>query len=200
MITVYHVIVDQMGHEYLEIASWLAQLFIVLIALIAAYVARGQLKEMGDYRRQRVRIANAQLLMELDNRWDSIEMLRARSIFNAMKEAISAQVGTNNPRVGDDARKDLVQLAWQAALQAKRTNVPNEYRRLMSICGFFETVGLMVHKDYIMIDDVLELFLGPVVDIERCFGGHIEDLAKEAGVPDGLYRHALILSEQAAKR
>jgi hypothetical protein len=198
MITVYHVIIDEMGHEGLEIAAWLSQLFIVVIALIAAYVARGQLKEMGVYRQQRVRIANAQLLLELDNRWDSKDMHGSRLIFARTHNAITQKVGGDHPIVKDGERKKFIQEAWAEELQKKRGESPQEYAKLMDICGFFETVGLMVDKNYIQFGDVVELFGGPIDNVGTCFGGHIAAREKEMGVLAGLYKHALNLSRRAA--
>jgi len=48
----------------------------------------------------------------------------------------------------------------------------------------------MVDRNYISADDVFGLFAGPIVQALMSFNGHIEDLAKETGVPDGLYEHA----------
>lgn len=197
---VYHVIVEEMRHEYMETASWGAQLFIVVIAIAAAIVALRQLGEMSRYRRQRLRIANAQLLMHLDNRWDSHDLHNSRLSFRAMRNAIHAKIGSENPRVGDAERKNLMKQEWANNLREKRANDPEGYSRLMAMCGFFETVGLMVQREYIQIDDVLELFLGPIIDIDMCFGGHIAELEKEMGTPVGLYKHALNLSRQAARR
>lgn len=198
MITVYHVIVDDMGHGSLEVCSWIAQLLIVAIAIVAAFVAKGQLKEMGDYRLQRVRIANAQLLMELDKRWDSREMHESRLIFKRTFDAISKKVATDHGTVKDGEREKLMQGEWVNELHKKRKENPEEYTKLMDMCGFFETVGLMVDKDYIKFDDVKELLEGPIVNIGKCFRGHIESLEKETGVLAGLYKHALALSRRAA--
>jgi hypothetical protein len=197
-IQIYHVIVEGMHHELMEILSWSAQLFIVLITIIAALVARWQLREMGEYRQQRLLIANAQLLMELDGRRDSEDMRDSRRIFTTTRDAINAKIGAENPRANDDEKKRLVAQAWMDSLHEKRTNDQREYATLMLMCGFFETVGLMVDRHYVSPGDVLELFLGPIAAIEMCFGGHIRSLERETGVLAGLYKHARNLSQRAA--
>lgn len=198
MVEVYHVIVDAVEHPNLEVLSWLAQLIIVIAVIATALVARSQLKEMSVFRKQRLRILNATLLMELDNRWDSTEMQASRKIFREMKDHLEETVGAANPVAGDHKRIELAKQAWSNALKEKRKNSIDEYSQLMAICGFFETVGLMVKRQYIMTEDVVDLFKGPMVNIETCFGGHIEDLGNETGMPHGLYEHARSLSRLAA--
>jgi hypothetical protein len=49
-------------HSWLEVASWIAQIALAILAVIAAFFAYRQLKEMSDYRESRLRIANATLI------------------------------------------------------------------------------------------------------------------------------------------
>jgi hypothetical protein len=184
----------------LELLSWGAQLLLVVIAIGAAFVAAYQLREMGRYRSQRLQIANAQFLMNLDDRWDSQRMQESRVILNAMRENIMKKVGSANPTLNDAERTRHIKQEWIASLQDKRDNSPDEYAVLMSFCGFFETVGLMVDRQYVQNDDVFELFLGPIIDVATYFGGHIAELEKETGMPEGLYRHALNLAREGERR
>lgn len=68
-------------HEWLEYASWAAQILVAAIALIAAIVAYRQLKEMADYRKQRIQIANANMLMQLVHRFESHDMTELGNCF-----------------------------------------------------------------------------------------------------------------------
>jgi hypothetical protein len=58
----------------------------------------------------------------------------------------------------------------------------------------------MVKRYYIAADDVLDLLKQPIIAVERCFKGHIEERAKEMGMPNGLFEHALYLGVLAAGR
>jgi hypothetical protein len=149
VVQVYHVIIDSISPEWLEFLSWGAQLFLVFVAIGAGIVAVYQLSEMSTYRSQRLRIANAQLLMQLDNRWDSQALKESRLIFNAMHDEILVTVGAANPAVNDTERKRHIALEWANMLREKRKASREEYASLMAMCGFFETVGLMVGRDYV---------------------------------------------------
>ncbi len=126
-------------------------------------------------------------------------MHASRMIYHATRDEINAKVGVDHPRANDGERKKFIEKAWIDSLGAKRINDPKQYGQLMAICGFFETVGLMVEKEYIKVDDVFKLFMGPIVNIEMCFGGHITELENETGVLAGLYEHARNLSRRAAR-
>ena len=65
----------------------------------------------------------------------------------------------------------------------------------MRFCGFFETVGLMVERGYMPIEEIDRLFRGPVLTVNSCFRIHIAECEKETGVPAGLYEHALSLAD-----
>jgi hypothetical protein len=195
----YQVAVESIHHPWLEWVSWGAQILLFAVAVVAAAFGRRQLREMTDYREQRLRIANAQLLMDLDNRWDSKDMHESRMLFNKVRDDINETVGAANPKAKDNERERKIEDAWVEKLAAMRVNDAANYGKLMAICSFFETVGLMVKREYIQADDVLELLLGPIMNIEKCFGGHIKALEKEMGVLAGLYEHALNLSKLAAR-
>jgi hypothetical protein len=63
----------------------------------------------------------------------------------------------------------------------------------MSICGFFETAGLMVKRGYVPAEDLINLFGGPLGIVSTCYRAHIQERQKETGVLAGLYEHALEL-------
>jgi hypothetical protein len=191
-------------HEWLEYASWIAQIIVAVIALaaaivagIAAFVAWQQLGEMTNYRRQRLKIANATLLMELDHRFDSGELAEARKLIMKIAEEIGVAISTARPLVNDQEKLQRIIDEWTRRLADMRANDGDKYSLLLRLGGFFETVGMMVKREYVSKDDALGLFMGPIVMFGRNFKPHIEERQKEAGVPAGMFEHALYLYELA---
>jgi len=88
-------------HGWVEYAAWIAQIIVTLVAIGAAFVAWWQLGEMRDYRNQRLKIANAALLMELDHRFDSKELTEARELFVHMGEEISSSISAKHPLINE---------------------------------------------------------------------------------------------------
>ena len=81
-----------------------------------------------------------------------------------------------------------------------RTQDLENYSVIMRICGFFETVGVMVGQGYIPIEEIDRLFRGPILAMDTCFRDHISQRQNETGVPPGLYEHALSLADQIDQR
>jgi hypothetical protein len=178
--------------EWLERASWICQIVLTIVAVVTAVFAAVQLW-IGT------RIYQATLLLELDARWDSQELRDARKLFAKMGEDITKIVSNANPLANDGAKEALLRAEWTKVLRDMRTQSEAEYLKLIGWCGFFETVGLMVKRRYISRSDIIDLFEGPLVDLDRTFRNHFEEREKEMGVPAGLFEHALLLSKSALK-
>jgi len=184
-------------HGWIETASWIAQIAVAIVALAGAVVACYQLREMADYRRQRLRIANATLLMELDQRFDSKEMTEARNLFIEMRESDERGYLWTPSLLNEEEKMAKMADEWTKQLSELREKQKDKYSLLLSLGGFFETVGMMVKRKYISKDDALGLFSGPVIAFGRNFSEHIAARQNEAGVPPGLFEHALYLYQLA---
>ena len=174
-------------HEWLEYASWAAQILVAAIALIAAIVAYRQLKEMADYRKQRIQIANANMLMQLVHRFESHDMTESRQLFSKIKDEVNHTICARHPVAVDEEKLQRITDEWTQYLNTLRKDEGEKYFTLLRIVDFFEEVGTMIKKKYISPDDAMELFKGPILAVGRNFSRHISSRQKEIGVPDGLF-------------
>ncbi|MER9047678.1 hypothetical protein NKH89_10425 [Mesorhizobium sp. M0923] len=182
--------------NWLEIAYWISQIILTVIAFVAAIAAWNQLTQAENARLAQLRAMNATLLMELDNRWDSAEMREARRICFEWTQKINETI--SGKQFADQQQRSVaISDEWTKLLRDCRIRDMKEYGKLMGMCGFFETVGLMVKKDYIAASDVIDLLKGPMLAVEMWFGGHIAEREKEMGVANGLYENALNLVKLA---
>lgn len=188
---------DLGAHPWLEDVSWAAQIVLVIVAIIAAKLAYDQLSEIRASTQKEVQIANATLLMELDKRWDS-DLKAARKIYGFARDEINLSVSQMYPLARDGEKELRVQEAWTRRLDDMRANNKDDYRELMAIMGFFETVGLMVKLGYISSEPIIELFGGTIANIGKHFDAHLEKRANEMGVPNGLFEHARELCKDAS--
>jgi hypothetical protein len=69
---------------------------------------------------------------------------------------------------------------------------------LLRICGFFETVGCVVHAGYVPAKDVLDLLSVSILTASMVFRPHIKKLLEE-GAPDNFFENFLWIVEQAER-
>lgn len=83
------------------------------------------------------------LLMRLDQIWDSNDYIHSRTIINQHASGSTLEEGSHN------LRESLVSLDEANA---------EEYFIMIRIANFFENLGFIVYKDYLNRKDALELF------------------------------------------
>jgi hypothetical protein len=173
----------------------ICQIGLFLASIAAALFAYFSLRELRNEQRQHLQIAKASFLMEIDLRWDSEEIRKARRMYFAIGEDIKKIIAEENLVANDSIRQQKYREKWREALSQNRKADLDNYITLMALCGFFETVGLMVSRDYVKLDEIDALLRGPILGIDDCFRDHIKDRCNEMGVPNGLYEHALKLCD-----
>ena len=200
------VIVLPAEHHWLEIVFWISQIVIMIIAAGAAYFAyhhvketREHVKEANEARKQALKISHANLILSLGARWDSAAMTRARSLSAKLREEINTRISTNRPLSKEPDKIALIKAEWKEVLAKMRVSDTPNYIRLLSICGFFENVGLFVKAGYITESDVFGLFRGSIMIIDMCFREHLEERSKELTVSPGYMEHVLYLCDLAKK-
>src|ERR1700684_220819 len=176
-------------HPWLEDLSWIAQIALVLAAIVGAKLAYDQLVEIRKSSVQEVQIANASLLIQLDKRWD-IDLSECRKKLAHLRDEINRSVTDSNPLANDGAKDNLVVQEWTSRLREIRKHQKDDYAHLMAIIGFFETVGLMVDLGYIDRAPIVELFGGTIISVVKFFDAHIVERGNEMGVPEGLFKNA----------
>jgi len=191
-------IAQSSGPYWLEIIYWISQIFLTLIAGVTAWFAYDQLVALKHNRDQELRISHANLILSLDHRWDN-ELAAARSAFKKAQEEIKKSILDKDPRVGGTEKAKRTREKWTEMLRRIRDTDPDQYRQFMSICGFFETVGMMVRQKYIDEAAVINLFEGSIVAVDECFRGHIDQRAAEDGVPKGFLEHTIYLCDLCKK-
>jgi hypothetical protein len=73
------------------------------------------------------------------------------------------------------------------------------YRIMMRTLNFFETVGQLVKRRYVLLADIGGLFRGPILDAGVVCVLHINDRQNERTVAPGLYENALFLISEIEK-
>lgn len=185
--------------HWLEFFYWVSQILILGVIVAAARYAKNQLDQMRSDSEQTLKNSQASILLGLDDRWESTPMMESRAMFVEVNREIIKNIADNFPEINDEARVERMKENWCTKLGTifRDDDDIDKYHKLMRMCGFFESVGLMVSRDYISEKDVLGLFRGSMVSIDRCYSKHIVERSHESGMPKGLYQHALSLCANA---
>lgn len=177
---------------WLQKIAWLSEIVVAVTAVAAARFAYFQITE-------HTRISHANLMMAIDRRW-LLDLREERDLFIKIRGELDALVAQENPHLSDLQKIELIKEKWTKTLQEMRTNSHETYLKLMSICFFLESVGLMTKKKYVNEDDIFGLLSGPIIFVDRFFRPHIEARANEMGVPKGFLEHALYLCDRSRVR
>ncbi len=76
-------------------------------------------------------------------------------------------------------------------------NGNERYRTMMRTLNFFETLGQLVKRRYVVLADIDGLFRGPILDAGVVCVSHIKDRQNERTV--ALYENALFLISEIEK-
>ena len=180
----------------MEIATWIvagANLALVLIAMFAL----GWAARHAGITQQ---TAFANFLLEIDRRWESEHMGRARVVFHDIKKDVEKDLKKNHDHLHGDQRNKKMRELYAEQVLHRRGNDRASYVELMRICGFLETVGYLVRNEYVPLTDIYGLFGGAILGFDDVFRLHLEKIANEEGVPPGYYEHTLFLADAIRKR
>jgi hypothetical protein len=140
----------------------------------------------------------ADLLLKLDDRFESQDMVAARTLMGTTRTKIETAVKAAKPKATASEFDALNRVEWGRELAAMKTSDPTGYMSLLSYAGFFETVGRMVDRNYISMEDVFGLFEHPIITMEHAFSEFAANRIA-AGAPPGLFEYAFSLAARTKK-
>jgi len=170
--------------SWFEVFYWGTGALIAVIALVAL--------------RQRVSQARANFLLQLFERWESLSEPRKK--MNAKYDAIKKDFFKEQAEFQD--QQVLKDLREECKLHVDRMRTKNKplYDQLIQYIGFFEAAGVMVRNRYIPLGIIIQLYKGPIFDVDVMFQLHIKEWQKRKGVPPGLFRNLLYLIKRTRRR
>jgi len=177
----------------LEEAYWLSQIGVLVVAAAGAVFAGYQLREIRRSNQRQADLAKATFLFDLDKLWESTQFAGARVAFEKLRADTEEHLRGHN---GDQhlSKEDRLTLEFSKRLYELKSQEMNGYTSLMSLCGFFETAGMLVDKGYVNLRDVDSLYGGTVLRLHETFAKHIEKRAEE--FPPGYLENFLLLAKR----
>jgi len=172
----------------------------IIFAAFQVRYAKQQLEQSKNYSKITAQQAQATLLLKLIEIWDTDELINSKLATNAFESRERDIVYSRHKELSDNQIKIKLKEHYRATIGELRLSDNERYIAMMRLLSFFETVGLFVEKEYVLLSDIDGLFRGPILDVGLIWERHIkEDKRLEKGVPDGLYENALALVSRIEK-
>jgi hypothetical protein len=185
-------------HSFLEQCSWVAQIIIALVAIPTVICTAWQLGEIKKEGAHRTAQMKATFLFELDKMFESEVLVKARSGFAVLQLDVEDHVRNTSPHLSSVEKSDLMSEEFAKRLHELRSQQLQTYLELMGLCGFFETAGMLIAKNYIDRDDILELYDGAIANLFMATRRHIEKRQEE--MPPGYLENFKKLAEGISSR
>ncbi len=171
---------DAHTSNYLEINA----LFLIVLTAILILVAYTQLSSLN-------KTAKADFLMRLDQRYGSIEIIRARQIIHRFYR----KTKDNNPHAPEvvhwnEVGKEIDLLSRAPDFQSQR-----EYVYLLNLLDFLETMAFYANHDYIEPTELDDLMGISIRFFHTIFKPRIDDRKGKYGEKD-FYKEFEILAEK----
>lgn len=173
--------------HWLEIAAWIAIIATAITAGYAIIYARHQLK----IARENGKIL---FLMDMDRRWDGHEMKEARIKWRELRNSINETIEKEHSQLSHQDRLNKASELCSNKLHEMLKRDVDGYAIIMSIMGFFETIGYVIDKKFTSSDEIAGLYGDSIQEFDRLCFSHLEkrreDRQSSTGAPTDLYEHA----------
>jgi hypothetical protein len=175
-----------------ELSFWWAGVAMPFATVLAILYARKQLTVIANQ-------AQATLLLDLVEKWNSEKMHESKSSFTETESKVKSDIYSQHHGLSDKEVMNKLKERFRGVIDDLEKTDIQKYFTMMRMMSFFETVGKLVRRRYVALDDVDGLFRGPILDVGVAWVLHIKDKQKEKGVPPGLYENALFLISEIEK-
>lgn len=176
----------------LEVMYWLSQMGMAGVILVTAIFAYFQVEAI---RRQ----SHASLLTELDKRWEN-DLAVARTVtrhHRAQAESIIKEKYAQSP--AEEKRRLYLTISSQI-LDDLQTSDLDRYGEFLKVWGFFETLGHLVRRQYLTLDEVDSVFGLVVLHAVDMASEHLQKRAAEeqskVGYDPHYYENFFYLAEE----
>jgi len=141
-----------------------------LLLISAGLLAGSQLLEM---RRSRY----AELMVHLEEKWDSAQFIEMRHRIDMERHKIELQLHKED--LSDSELKKKVVRKFGEVIKESDEYARKDFFTLTSILDHFETLAYLINKDYIPMEDVRETFGAAMVNYFGLFEYYIKEIARK---------------------
>jgi hypothetical protein len=192
---------------HVSISFELTGVGLIAVAIWALRFTRRQISAMQESNRKQADSARnqelqlrANVLLTLDQRWESEPMILLRAELQVLVTDVLREAASKWPTRSIADLRRLNAPAFAARLRDLGEKNPAKQLRLFQICGFFETVGYVARRNYLTLIDVYELFSVSINATAIVFRPYIDDLLNNEGADPLLFYNLRWLIAQVEKQ
>jgi hypothetical protein len=138
------------NRDSIEVLFWCAGIALPFVTVGALIYARAQVAEAKKYSEIIAKQAQATLLLNLVEKWNSADVLIARNNFREKQSAISNEIFTLYKLKEGTECQEKIEERWEELLDKLYSeHLSGDYAIFTKLISFFETVGLLVRNNYI---------------------------------------------------
>jgi len=165
-----------------EQAAWIATVIAALIAAVAL-------------RRQSFQV-RASLLLNVYERWEGLA--EARGAFTLFYQSVGKAVRKAHSNLQNEAQIPHLRAEFVRQLADLKARDAKEFSQFVAFVSFFELLGMYVKKRYLPLCDIVDMYKGPILEIELSFRDFVPVWQSEAHVSNGLFVNALYLMRRVS--
>lgn len=179
----------------LTLAEWgaVATLLLALAAVIGLWFTFYQVRRYSIQ-------GKASFLFNLDQMFEGPDFTKTRVAFSLLRTEIEKNIEAGHGHEAAEGKARLLREEFSRRLYTMRQDAPEDYLHIMKLCGFFETVGLLVERDYVALEDIVGLYGGSIVRAEEVLRTHLEKRIEEPDMPDGYFENFRSLVAKTRER
>lgn len=199
--------------DLLEILFFLSGIAMPIIAVWALLYAKAQVniaKTQADGLKEQIfearryseisaQQAQETLLLNLVDKWNTAHMHESKIVTLELEAQAQDRIYTEYKGYPDKQVLEKLREHYKELMGKLEIEDNKKYITMMRMLSFFETVGELVKKRYVLLEDIDGLFRGPILDVGAAWVLHLNDKQNRKGVPAGLYENAIFLIAEIEK-
>ena len=180
------------NREIAELLFWWGGVAMPIFTVGVILYSRAQLVVIANQ-------AQATLLLDLVEKWNSEKMHECRIIFDEVETTAKDYILSHHAGLSDKEFAKKLRGRFSVIMPVLDKTESHKYSAMLQILSFFELVGALVKRHYVLLVDIDALFRGPILDIGTAYVLHINDEQQKRDVPPGYYENALFLISEIEK-
>lgn len=146
-------------------------------------------KEQAQAAIESIRHDKLTSLFGLDRGFQTEQLATAREHLHNLRKEIETDIKNTHGHLTENAKLKAIREEFSVRLHNMLQNDEKKYLSILKVAEFFETVGLMVEREWVSLDDIVELYGGGILRLDDAFDVHFQKEAEDLSMPEGYFEY-----------
>jgi hypothetical protein len=189
------------GFDWVAFAAMAATVVLAVCAIAALVYSKGQLDQIVKSNRDAAQTERARFLFNVDEMFENWHFASSRAAFAGEIEGIWTSVRGDYKDAPSNIQTAQFKDRFSKRLFHLMENDTRQYTRLMKLCGFFETLEILIKNGFIDEAHVIDLYRPALVRVADACTDHIQKRREMDPERDrALFENFLALATRARVR